>query len=289
MAGGFARSSLTFSSPFRMCTNPGAQNLLGVLGKHNRDILTGQLRIATGERTIVPEDGAAFHAISKKVENDVRAKEMALDNAGDAKDMLSLAEAGLIRIGELVSRYRDLVIRAGNDTLTHEQRDDINLELENLAMAIDDITKRINFNETGPMLDGTFEATFQVGPSELDTNKLKVKIGDFSAKSLGLDPESIHIDDNHDTMMAITVIDEAFGRIQDQLIRLGGTQRELTGLENILSGSIPPEEAIQSLYGDADIAREQVALTQLQLFSQLATGMVATSNAQSGQIFSLIA
>jgi flagellin len=271
-----------------MCTNPGAVNLLGVLSKHNRDILTRQLRIATGERTIVPEDGAAFHAISKKVENDVRAKEMAIDNAGDAKDMLSLAEAGLHRISELVSSYRDLVVRAGNDTLTDEQRDDVNLELETIAMAIDEITARTNFNETGPMLDGTFEATFQVGPSELDTNKLKVKIGDFSAKSLGLDPESIRIRNNTDTMMALTEIDEAFGRIQDQLIRLGGIQSELTGLENILSGSIPPEEAIQSLYGDADIAQEQVALTQLQLFSQLATGQVAASNAQSGQILSLL-
>ena len=106
--------------------------------------------------------------------------------------------------------------------------------------------------------------------------------------SLGLDPESIRIENNTDSMMAITEIDEAFGRVQDQLIRLGGIQRELTGLENILSGSIPPEEAIQSLYGDADIAQEQVALTKLQLFSQLATGQVATSNARSGQILSLL-
>jgi flagellin len=289
MAGGYATTSLLFSNPFRVASNIPALNLVEFLDTNNREIVSRQLRLATGERILRPEDGAAFYAISRKAEMYVRGKEMAIDNIGDAKDLLSLAEAGLLRIDELLGRMRDTVVRAANDTLTAEQREDVARELGQLASAIDEIVRRTRFNETDLMFDGGFEQTYQVGPSELGVDQITVKLGNFFAEALGIDPDSISVANNEEAQAAITAIDEAVGQVKDQLIRLGAVQSELTSLENVLSGSIPPEESVKSLYGDADIAQEQAALTRLNLFSQLAAAQAAAANGLSASVFNLLA
>ena len=289
MAGGIARSNLTYSAPFRAASNPLSLNLLGLLRTNNQEIISRQLRVATGDRTVRPEDGAAFQAIAKKAEMQVSAKHMAIDNVGDAKDLLSLAEAGLLRIDELLGNMRDLVVRAANDTLTAEQREDVELELEQLATAIDEVAKRTRFNETDVMLDGGFEQSYQVGPNELEVHELVVKLGNFLSDALGVDPDSISVETNEEAGAAIAALDEAVGKVKDQLMRLGGIQAELTGLENILSGSISAEESVQSLYGDADLAQEQIALTKLSLFNQLASAQVPASSGVQRSIFSIMA
>jgi flagellin len=289
MAGGYATTSLLFTNPFRVASNTPALNLVEFLDTNNREIISRQLRVATGERILRPEDGAAFYAISRKVEMQIRAKEMAIDNIGDAKDLLSVAEAGLLRIDEMLERMRDVVVRAANDTLTPEEREDVERELGQLASAIDEIVRRTRFNETDLMFDGGFEQTYQVGPSELSVNQITVKIGNFFSDALGIDPDSISVANNEDAQAAITAIDNAVGQVKDQLIRLGAIQSELTSLENVLSGSIPPEESVKSLYGDADIAQEQVALTRLNLFSQLASAQAAAANGLQSSVFSLLA
>jgi len=289
MAGGFATTSLIYDDPFRAASNVPGLNMVGFLKTNNREIVSRQVRLATGIRTVRPEDGAAFYAISKKAEMQVSAKEMALDNIGDAKDLLGLAEAGLLSIDSLLERMRDIVVRAANDTLTPEQREDVAKELEQMAEAIDEIASRTRFNETELMFDGNFEQTYQVGPSDLGVDQLTVKLGNFFAEALGVDPGSISVASHEEAQAAITAIDHAVGQVKDQLIRLGGVQSELTRLEDVLSGSIPPEASIQSLYGDADVAQEQLALTKLNLFNQLATAQAAATGALQSSVFSLLA
>jgi flagellin len=284
MAGGIIGNHFAFVRPVRARTNLPAQNITNFLNATNRDIIGRQVRMSTGERTLRVEDGAAFYAIARRTEAQVRAKEKAIENIGDAKDLLSLAEAGLLRIDELLGQMRDLTVRAGNDTLTAEQRADIAEEMGNLATAIDEIVGRARFNETDLMLNGNFDQIYQVGPLDTVSNQIRVKLGDFSAEALGVDPESISVATHEDASDAIGVIDLAVGRVKDQLMRLGAIQNELTSLENVLSGSISAEGSIQSLYGDADIAAEQVALAKLQLFNQLASVQAANANALPGGI-----
>jgi len=289
MAGGFTTISLIYEDPFRAASNVPGLNMVRFLKTNNREIASRQVRMGTGVRTIRPEDGAAFYAISKKAEMQVRAKEVAIDNIGDAKDLLGLAETGLLNIDLLLERMRDIVVRAANDTLSSEQREDIAKELEQLAEAIDEIASRTRFNETDLMFDGNFEQTYQIGPSAFGVDELTVKLGNFFAEALGVDPDSISVASHEEAQAAITTIDNAVGQVKDQLIRLGGIQSELTRLEDVLSGSIPPEASIQSLYGDADIAQEQVALTKLNLFNQIATAQAAATGPLQASVFSMLA
>ncbi|MDP7130776.1 MAG: hypothetical protein QF437_09815 [Planctomycetota bacterium] len=177
---------VAFGDPARARSNIAAWNLINQVNGLNREIAIRQLRLATGKQQPRMEDGASFFAVWNKMRNQVRGKEMALDNVGDAKDELSLAEAGMLRVDELLGRMRDLVIRSGNDSLTAEQREDIRQELKTLYMAIGDTVKRTRFNEGGEggdaLLDG-FSHTYQVGPNEPD--KFEVKIQNIMAGVTG--------------------------------------------------------------------------------------------------------
>jgi flagellin len=279
---------IALGDPLRANTNLASLNLLNQLNALNRDLAVHQLRIATGRQQPRMEDGASFFVLWNKMQNQIRGKQMALDNIGDAKDELSLAETGLLQIDDLLGRMRDLVLRGANDTLTSEQRDDIHRELDQLATAIDEIVQRTRFNEGGAgeqlLLDGGFTHTYQVGPNEEDF--LQVHLGNFLADALhvNVDENEVNVLNNDEARESIALIDFAINSVKDQLIDLGGLQSKLTKLEDILSSSIVAEESVASRFGDADLAREQVELAKLQLFNQLTTAQVATANTMPLQI-----
>lgn len=279
---------IALSDPLRANTNVAATNLLNQLKALNRAIATRRLRIATGRHQPRVEDGASFFVLWNKMQNQVRGKRMALDNIGDAKDELAVAEAGLKQIDELLGRMRVLVVRGANDTLTSEQRDDIHRELENIAEAIDEIVERTRFNEGGAgerrLLDGGFAHTYQVGPNEGDT--FTISIRDFSAEALNVNvaQDGINVFNNEEARESIAIIDFAINAVKDQLIELGGAQTRLSRLADILASSIAAEESVASRFGDADMAREQVELAKLELFNQLTTAQAATANTFPAQV-----
>ena len=173
---------VAFADPSRARTNIAAWNLINQVNGLNRELTLRQLRIATGKQQPRMEDGASFFAIWNKMKNQVRGKAMAIDNIGDAKDELSMAEAGLLQIDDMLGKMRDLAVRAANDTLTDEQRQDIRQEILNLYIVISNVVKRTNFNEGGAgadsLLDG-FSHTYQVGPNETALDRFTVEISNI--------------------------------------------------------------------------------------------------------------
>ena len=58
---------------------------------------------------------------------------------------------------------RELAVQSSNDTNTESDRAELQKEVDQLANALNDISKNTEFN-TQELLDGTFEnATFHVG------------------------------------------------------------------------------------------------------------------------------
>lgn len=277
-----ALGTIALGDPFRSLTNINALTLFNQLSAVNRDLMVSQLRLATGLQQPRMEDGPSFFSLQNKMGNQVRGKAMALDNIGDSKDMLSLAEAGLKQIDELLGRMRDLTVRGANDTLSDEQRDDINRELANLGWIIDQVADTTQFNESDPLLDGGFTATLQVGPNENDIEG--VEIGDFNTDALGVEIEDVNVSDNESARLSIARIDAAINALKDQLSDLGAYQLKLSVLEDLLAASMAAEESQKSRFGDANIAKEQLEITRQQLFQQLLTSSLAAANVMPSQL-----
>ncbi len=106
----------------RIRTNIGAMNALNSLRLVNTDLALRQLRLATGVRITKAADDPAGFRIAVKLKARARGLGVALDNIGDAKNMLSVAEGGLTKIKDLLLDIRDKIEQAANDTLSTEER-----------------------------------------------------------------------------------------------------------------------------------------------------------------------
>ncbi len=149
----------------RIATNIGALNALQSLRQINTDLGVHQQRLSTGKRINSAEDDPAGLTIATKMLARTEGLKVALDNIGDAKNMMAVAEAGLGKITDILVEMRSKAEQAASDTLGSSERAAIASQLESYAEQIDDIVDETKWNGV-KLLDGTVNKHFQTGADE---------------------------------------------------------------------------------------------------------------------------
>ncbi len=111
-------------------------------------------KLSTGLRINSAADDAAGLAISEKMRAQVRGLDMAVRNAQDGISMIQTAEGALNETQSILQRMRELAVQAANDTLTANDRQVIQLEIDQLKEEVDRIASTTQFNKK-KLLDGT--------------------------------------------------------------------------------------------------------------------------------------
>ena len=109
-------------------------------------------KLSSGMRINSAADDAAGLTISEKMRSQIRGLNRAKLNCQDGMSMLQTAEGGLNESESIMQRLRELAIQSSNDTLTTNDRLEIQKEVNNLRDAIDDIANATEFN-TKKLLD----------------------------------------------------------------------------------------------------------------------------------------
>lgn len=89
-------------------------------------------RLSTGYRINRAGDDPAGLAISEKMRAQIRGLNMASKNIQDGIGMIQTAEGALNETHAMLQRMRELSTQASNDTLTDEDRRQLNLEFQEL-------------------------------------------------------------------------------------------------------------------------------------------------------------
>lgn len=110
--------------------------------------------LSTGLRVNSAADDAAGLAISEKMRAQINGLSMATRNAQDGISMLQTAEGALSEVHSILQRMRELSVQAGNDTLTQQDRQYIQLEVDQLKSEIGRIATATQFNKK-KLLDGS--------------------------------------------------------------------------------------------------------------------------------------
>lgn len=138
-------------------------------------------KLSSGLRINSAADDAAGLAISEKMRSQISGLNRAKLNAQDGVSMIQTAEGGLNETESIIQRMRELAIQASNDTLTSNDRLEIQKEINQLTDAIDDISDSTEFN-TKKLLNGS--QTAQISSSSNHVNGMVtgngVAGGDFS-------------------------------------------------------------------------------------------------------------
>ena len=122
-------------------------------------------RVASGLRINRAADDAAGLAISEKLRSQVRGMQQASRNAQDGISMVQTAEGALAEVHSILQRQRELVVQAGNSSLSGSDRTAIGEELLALKNEIDRISTATSFNGQN-LLTGTLTTALD-GASEL--------------------------------------------------------------------------------------------------------------------------
>ncbi len=111
-------------------------------------------RLATGVKINSGADDASGMAISTKMRSQIIALDRAQQNAQDGISLVQIADGGLNGINDLVNRVRELAVQSANETNDPQDRDKMQLEVNQLVTEIDYVTERTQFNNRR-LLDGS--------------------------------------------------------------------------------------------------------------------------------------
>lgn len=122
------------------------------LNSTNESLQKSINKLSTGLRINTAADDAAGLAISEKMRAQVRGLDMAVRNAQDGISMIQTAEGALNETHSILQRMRELAVQAANDTLTANDRQVIQSEIDQLKEEVDRIASTTQFNKK---LDGS--------------------------------------------------------------------------------------------------------------------------------------
>lgn len=278
---------MAFSQGTRINTNIAAMNAYNALNDINRELGVHQLRLATGKKINSVADDPSGYTIAKKLQARSRGLAQAINNVGDAKNVLSIAEGGLQKINDLLVSIKEQVTRAVNGGLSDDELQAIATQVNDYLAEIDEIVKQTKFN--GMQLlrgagggDWVSGKDFQVGSDTGDT--LTVKF-DITVDSSLVSSSAVATSDL--TTGFITTVDTAIKTVTEQLQYVGSLINRLDVKEANLIVSMTNTDAAASRIFDADIAKEQVEVAKLMILQQTATAQLAQANAAPQGVLAL--
>ncbi len=277
---------MAFFSGSRINTNVGALNAFNALNSINSKIGTIQMRLASGKRINSAADDPAGYTIGTKLRARSKALSAALNNVGETKNILSVAEGGLQSINDILVGIKEKVIQAGNGSYTSEELDAIVTQLQDSLKEVDDIISETKFNGTALLNNQFTSKTFQTGADGGDTLSVsltaQIDSGDFGLNSITSSTIS-----GSNISTTLSSVDNYISTVTAELQKVGSLISRLDVKESTLLTSITNTEAAASRIMDADIAKEQLSITKLQILQQTATLQLAQANALPQNVLSL--
>ena len=273
---------MAFSTGGRINTNIGADQAYSALNDITRELGVHQLRLATGKRINSASDDASGYVISKKMEGRIRSMSAALDNVGDAQSVYGVAEGAYQTIADILTAIKEKQTRAANGAMGSEEKDAIASEINSLMSEITDIANQTKFNGTS-LLSGNYSKSFQIGENATDV--LTVAFTSISAGAGGL----LSVGGGSVTSSNITTltVDTAVQTIIAEIGKIGAYVTRLQTKEANITSAITNTEAAKSRILDADVAKEQIHASKLNILQQTATAQLAQANSSPQSFLSL--
>ncbi len=150
--------------------NISAMNANRMLGITQGSLAKSTEKLSSGYKVNRAADDAAGLSISEKMRKQIRGLDQASANAEDGISAVQTAEGALTEVHDMLQRMNELAVKASNGTMSSDDRQTVQDEVDQLLTEIDRVAETTKFNETY-LLKG-------------DTSDKKIKL---SAKDAGLD------------------------------------------------------------------------------------------------------
>src|SRR5436305_11923796 len=217
-------------------------------------------RLSSGFRINRAADDAAGLAISERLRGQIGGLDQAQRNVQDAVSLVQTAEGSLTEVHSMLQRVRELAVQYKNGSLSANDRNAIQSEVNQLASEIERIGTSAQFNGIN-VLNTTQTLSFQVGAAD-------GQVISMSLISLGAQVGVSYYQLSAAGATDIGEIDAAIDAVSSQRSQFGAVQNRLGyTLENaaIYEADLT---ASASLLRDVDMASDMVNFTKLTTLQQ---------------------
>jgi flagellin-like hook-associated protein FlgL len=173
-------------------------NIAALNAYRNLSVTDGQMsksleKLSSGFRINRAADDAAGLAISEGLRSQIGGLKVAVRNTQDGISVVQTAEGALTETHSILQRMRDLSVQAANDGgMNTEAKGNIQSELSQLKSELDRIANTTTFNGK-KLLDGSFNAAFQVGSNSGETISFAVGSVGKGMNSAGLGVSGVDV------------------------------------------------------------------------------------------------
>ena len=247
-------------------------------------------KLSSGYKINRAADDAAGLAISEKMRRQVRGLTQASANAQDGISAVQTAEGALNEVHDMLQRMNELATKAANDTLTSDDRDYIQTEMDALSSEIDRTAEATEFNNQ-KLLNGSFTGKrLQVGSETETKNQIEVSISKMSATQIGVgtDGSNIKVSSHSAAKTTITNVKAALKSVSTMRSNLGAVQNRLEHTIKNLDNVTENTQAAESQIRDTDMAKEMVKYSNNNILAQAGQSMLAQANQSNQGVLSLL-
>ncbi|MBN2555709.1 MAG: flagellin [Anaerolineales bacterium] len=266
----------------RIAGNIQALQSLNSLQAINAKLATHQARLSTGKQILEAADDPAGMSIATTF--DVRRQSMStvINKIGDAKNLLSTAEGGLQKIKDILVKMHNKALEAKGDTIGSTERSAIEDQLKAFAAEIDDVMTQTKWNDTDLIgksgsAGGASDSLSFLVSADGDTYDFSLSSG-FGRVDMDLEDADLSLADDTAIGTTLTNVQGAIDTVKDGIADVGAVSARLTFKEEALTVAYTNTEAAYNRIMNANMAKEQVEASKLQILQQTSTAMLAQAN-----------
>lgn len=272
-------------------TNLSSLTAQRALSSNTSELGVSMQRLSTGLRVNSAKDDAAGLAVAERLVAQSRGKQVAGRNANDAISVVQTVEGALGKIGDSLSRMRELAVQSAN--ATNASGDRANLDEEYKALSEDVIRVIMGTRFNGMMLlNGvTSGMAFQVGADNTSADTITVTMGNIWAgpgMSVALSGTGATISTAAYALSTMSNLDAAIDEVTTARSALGSVQNRFEHVVDDLATSSASLQVARGRIMDADMAAETSRLSRAQVLQQAGNAMLAQANQAPQQVLSLL-
>ena len=220
-----------------------AMNSNRMLGLTTKTQAKSTEKLSSGYKINRAADDAAGLSISEKMRKQIRGLDQASANAEDGISAVQTAEGALTEVHDMLQRMNELAVKASNGTMSLDDRQTVQDEVDQLLTEIDRVAETTKFNETYLLKgeksstaktqyvnahDAGIDGTLREGATKATLTISKLKVGD----TVTIGGTSYTIGDVKNTVVAS--VKAAMGAT--------GTQVTIDGVQYTVAGTAGEDE-----------------------------------------------
>ena len=278
-------------------------NLASIAAQRNLNQSTTGLqnafeRLSSGLRINHARDDAAGLALAENLKVDSRVASVAIRNANDGISIISITDAAVGQITNVLSRLAELAEQSANGIFANNQRSVLALEFGALLSEVERIAYTTQFNGLN-LLSGGGQVVLQVGFDGTSLSQITYSGVQATLNALGLaganssTPIYSIIGASSEASQsaaraALDAINTAITSVTANRGTLGAAESRLEVTINNLQVARENFIAAESRIRDVDVAFEAAELTRLTILQQAGTAILAQANQQPGLALQLL-